>query len=154
MDAYELEKKLSIIFENTDFEIVDLKIIRGKKMIVQVFIDKNKGAVNLRDCENWSDKIGAYIDMNSLIESSYVLEVSSPGVDRIIKKEKDFIRFKGKDVKITLKKPYEGTRVYYSKIVDFKDNIVYFEDGLKFDINEIEEVRLKPDDKELLKGIN
>ncbi len=153
MDIVELEKKLEPLFEESDFEIVDIKIHRAKSLTIQIFIDKLSGSVTIKDCEVWSDKIGSYIDMNSIIEGSYILEVSSPGIDRIIKKPKDFIRFKGKEVKILLKKPYDGTRVYYSKIVDFKDNIVYFEDGLKFNLDEINEVRLNPDDNEILKKI-
>ncbi|HOJ85633.1 MAG TPA: ribosome maturation factor RimP [Elusimicrobiales bacterium] len=154
MDSTELEKKLEPIFKDTGFDIADIKIYRAKSLVVQIFIDKMEGNVTLKDCEEWSDKIVAYIDMNSVITTSYVLEVSSPGVDRIIKKPSDFIRFKGKDVKITLKKPFDGSRVYYSKIVDFKENTAYFEDNLKFSMDEIQEVRLNPDDTELFKKIN
>lgn len=153
MDAKELELKLEPLFENSNYEIVDVRIFRGKKLVVQIFIDKKNGSVTLDDCEKWSEKVGSFIDMNSLIESSYILEISSPGVDRIIKKPADFIRFKGYDVKIKLKRPVDGTKIYYSKIVDFKDNTVFFEDNLSFNMDDIEEVRLNPDDKDLLKKI-
>lgn len=152
MKAEEIEKKLEPLFENTGFEIVDLKIIRGKGFTVQVFIDKDSGNITLKDCEVWSDKIGAFIDMNMIIEGSYTLEVSSPGVDRIIKKPKDFERFKGKDAKIILKKPHDGARVYYAKILGFNEGKALFE-GLEFKMDDIEEVRLNPSDDDILKDL-
>ncbi len=152
MNENDLEKKLEPLFENSGFEIVDLKILRGRGFTVQVFIDKESGGVSLKDCEEWSDKIGSFIDMNSIINGSYTLEVSSPGIDRIIKKPKDFERFKGKDVKIVLKKPFEGTRVYYSKIVGFKDGRAIFE-NIEFDMNDISEIRLNPNDEEIFKDL-
>ncbi|MCX7905511.1 MAG: ribosome maturation factor RimP [Elusimicrobiales bacterium] len=152
MKVEEIEKKLELLFENTDYEIVDVKIIRGKNLILQVFIDRNNGKITLKDCEIWSEKIGAFIDMNSVIAGAYTLEVSSPGVDRIIKKPKDFEKFKGKDVKIVLKKPVEGIRIYYSKIVGFKDNRAIFE-NLEFSMDDIEEIRLNPSDDEILKDL-
>lgn len=145
MNSVELEKQLLPIFENSGFEIVDIKIHRAKDLVVQIFIDKENGNVSIKDCEDWSMKIGSFIDMNAIINGSYILEVSSPGIDRVIKKPSDFERFKGKDVKITLKKPINGTRVYYSKIVGFKDNVAYFE-NLKFSMNDILEIRINPPD--------
>ncbi|MGC8867454.1 MAG: ribosome maturation factor RimP [Elusimicrobiales bacterium] len=152
MNLGELEKKLIPLFENSGFEIVDLRILRGKDITLQIFIDKENGSVTIKDCEEWSDKIGSFIDMNSIIDGSYILEVSSPGIDRIIKKPKDFERFKGKEVKILLKKPFEGTRVYYSRIVGFKDGKAIFE-NLEFNMNDIEEIRLNPDDSEIFKDL-
>lgn len=152
MKAEDIEKRLEELFENSGFEIVDVKILRGKGLTLQIFIDKDNGGVTLKDCEEWSDKIGSFIDMNSIIDGEYVLEVSSPGIDRIIKKPKDFERFKGKDVKITLKKPFDGTRIYYSRIVGFKDGKAIF-DGFEFSMDDIEEVRLNPSDDEILKDL-
>jgi len=151
MNPDDFEKKIEPLFRDTDFEIVDVKIGTGhNKVVVQVFIDKINAPVNLKDCEIWSDKIGSYIDMNNIIEGAYLLEISSPGVDRIIKKEKDFKRFAGHNVKIVLKKPFEGTRIYYSKIIGYENDIVLFEDGLKFNVSDIEEVRLNPNYEDLL----
>jgi ribosome maturation factor RimP len=154
MNAEELEKKLEVLFENSGFEIVDIKIHRGKSTTYQIFIDKENGRVTIKDCEVWSDKIGSFIDMNSLINGSYILEVSSPGIDRVIKKPKDFERFKGKEVKITLKKPFEGTRIYYSKILGYKDGVAIFEDNLSFKMEDIDEIRLHIPDDEILKGLD
>lgn len=153
MNAEEFEKKLVPLTENTGFEIADIKIAgHSGKLLLQVFIDKNEGNVTLSDCEQWTDKIGSYIDMNGIISGGYVLEVSSPGVDRVLKKEKDFIRFKGAEVKITLKKPLNGSRVYYGKIEGFENSQASFSGGLKFSLDELQEVRLNPDYDQLLKN--
>jgi len=150
MDSNAFEGRIESLFTNTDFEIVDVKISRASgKLLIQVFIDKHNGSVNMKDCEVWSDKIGSYVDMNNIIDGAYLLEISSPGVDRIIKKEKDFKRFAGQKVKIVLKKPVEGTKVYYSKIVGYEKDFAIFEDGLKFNIDDIYEVRLNPDYEDL-----
>jgi ribosome maturation factor RimP len=136
MNAEELEKKLEVLFENSGFEIVDIKIHRGKSTTYQIFIDKENGRVTIKDCEVWSDKIGSFIDMNSLINGSYILEVSSPGIDRIIKKPKDF------------------ERIYYSKILGYKDGVAIFEDNLSFKMEDIDEIRLHIPDDEILKGLD
>ncbi|MCX7641487.1 MAG: ribosome maturation factor RimP [Elusimicrobiales bacterium] len=152
MKVEELEKKLEPLFKDSGFEIVDIKLLRGKSLTLQIFIDKDDGRITLKDCELWSDKIAAFIDMNSIIDSSYVLEISSPGIDRIIKKPKDFEKFKGKEVKIMLKRPINGSRIYYSKIVAFKDGNAIFQD-LQFSMDDIEEIRLNPSDDEILKDL-
>jgi ribosome maturation factor RimP len=154
MKAEELEKKLEVLFENSGFEIVDIRICSGRSPVYQVFIDKENGKVTIKDCEIWSDKIGSFIDMNSLITGPYILEVSSPGIDRIIKKPKDFERFKGREVKIVLKKPFDGTRIYYSKIVGYINNTAIFENDLKFSMDDIDEIRLNVSDDEILKELN
>ena len=113
MDTKTIEDKIAHLFDNSGFDIVDIRISAyHNKISLQVFIDKENGDITLADCERWSDIIGSYIDMNSIIDASYNLEVSSPGIDRIIKKEKDFKRFVGRDVKIVLKSPFNGSRVY------------------------------------------
>ena len=154
MNVEDLEKRLEVLFKDSGFEIVDIKVHRGKALTYQIFIDKEEGNVTIKDCEIWSDKIGAFIDMNSLINGSYILEVSSPGIDRIIKKPKDFERFKGKEAKIVLKKPFDGTRIYYAKILGYKDGVAMFEDGLSFNMDDIDEIRLHIPDDEILKGLD
>lgn len=153
MNAEEFEKKLAPLTENTGFEIADIKVAgHSGKLLLQIFIDKEEGSVTLSDCEAWTDKIGSYIDMNGIISGGYVLEVSSPGVDRIIKKEKDFLKFKGMEAKITLKKPFNGSRVYYGKIEGFENGEALFSEGLRFKKEDLQEVRLNPDYEQLLKN--
>ena len=77
--------------------------------MLRLFLDKT-GGITLDDCAYFSDRVGAMLDVGDKIPQSYVLEVSSPGLDRVIKKDKDFERFAGKPVKLCLKLPENGQR--------------------------------------------
>lgn len=153
MNASEFEEKLSPLLSGSGFEIADIKLSgHGGRLMLQIFLEKENGDITLSDCEKWTDKIGSYIDMNSLISGGYVLEISSPGVDRVLRKEKDFLKFRGSDVKITLKTPLDGSRVYYARVEGFENGVVIFSDGLKFALDQLQEVRLNPDYDQLLKN--
>ncbi|HBW22757.1 MAG TPA: hypothetical protein DEF68_05190, partial [Elusimicrobia bacterium] len=155
MQKERIEKETEPLFTENGFELVDLKVLRqGPKFLLQFFIDRVEGGVSLEDCGVMSDKIGSYLDMSGVLEGGYILEVSSPGVDRVLRKEKDFLKFKGEKVKLRLKKPVNNARVYYGDLLDFKDGKVLLSGGLAFDLNEIDEARLNPGDDEILRKHN
>lgn len=85
-------------------ELVDVQYVRERNWILRLFIDK-EGGVDLSDCQRVSEKAGAILDEKDLIPGNYLLEVSSPGVDRVIKKDKDFRRFAGEKVDVKLFAP-------------------------------------------------
>lgn len=90
--------------------MVDLQWRReGHRWILRLYLDK-QGGITLDDCEYFSNRVSAMLDDGGQIEQSYVLEVSSPGLDRVIKKDKDFERFAGKPVKLRLKTALAGQR--------------------------------------------
>jgi ribosome maturation factor RimP len=89
--------------------------------------------------------------MNNVLENGYILEVSSPGVDRVLRKEKDFLKFKASRVKIKLKKPVNNARVYYGELLGFENGAVILSGGLKFNLSDIDEARLHPGDDDILK---
>jgi len=134
------------LLEKEDYELIDLKFGRANnKTLLQVFMDKKGDAdITLDECGDWSSKIGSYFDDSDLVGDSYILEISSPGLDRVIKKEKDFIRFVGRKVKVKLKSPYKGSRVYREGLKGFEDGSVVLSNELKFKIEDIMEVRLEP----------
>lgn len=110
MEAKELEALLSPLIEQEGGELVDMQWRReGHRWMLRLFLDKPSG-LTLDDCEYFSNRVGALLDEKDCIEQSYVLEVSSPGLDRVIKKDKDFARFAGKPVKLKLKLPENGQR--------------------------------------------
>ena len=147
-----IEKETEPLLAENGFELVDLKIMKTSgKLLLQFFIDRPEGGVTLEDCGVMSDKLGSYFDMNNVLEGGYILEISSPGIDRVLKKEKDFLKFKGSKVKIKLKKPVNNARVYYGELLAFENGAVLLDGGLKFGLDDIEEVRLNPDDEEILK---
>ena len=77
-------------------ELVDVEFKKeGKNWVLRVFIDK-EGGVTLEDCQKISRLAGDLIEVEEVIEPAYTMEVSSPGLNRVLKKEKDFIKFSGK----------------------------------------------------------
>ena len=77
-------------------ELVDVEFKKeGKNWVLRVFIDK-EGGVTLEDCQKISRLAGDLIEVEEVIEPTYTMEVSSPGLNRVLKKEKDFINFLGK----------------------------------------------------------
>lgn len=88
------------ILEELALELVDVEFKReGRDWFLRIFIDK-PGGVTLDDCADVSRQLGAVLDVEDAIETSYRLEVSSPGLDRPLKTARDFERFKGSTVKI------------------------------------------------------
>jgi len=145
MDAKHLEGMIAPLLEQEGAELVDLKYAKeGPRWVLRVFADKPNG-ITLDDCAYLSERIGGLIDASGAIERSYVLEVSSPGLDRVLKKEKDFARFAGKSVKLRLKAPENGQRNFQGRLAGYRDGKVAVEiNGTprEFELGLIDEVRL------------
>ena len=91
-------------------EIIDVEIAtEGPRSVIRVFIDRD-GGVRLRDCESFSRKFGAILDVEDTVPGPYSLEVSSPGVNRRLRQPKHFAVCKGRRVRIALSVPVEGSR--------------------------------------------
>ncbi|MFM8440417.1 MAG: ribosome maturation factor RimP [Acidobacteriota bacterium] len=114
MDKLGIEAKASAmvggIAEEKGLELVDLQLIgSAKNLTLRVFIDK-KGGVSIDDCASVSRLLSEQLDADDLIPAAYVLEVSSPGLDRPLKSIGDFEKFKGSPAKIRTHRPIEGQR--------------------------------------------
>jgi ribosome maturation factor RimP len=145
MDAQEIETLIAPLVEQEGGEIVDLQWRReGHRWVLRLFLDK-PGGITLDDCALYSDRVGAFLDEKNAIEQSYVLEISSPGLDRIVKKDKDFERFAGKPVKLRIKIPENGQRRFSGTLKGIQGSSVAVEIGgaLKlFGRSNVDEVRL------------
>ncbi|MBI3552922.1 MAG: ribosome maturation factor RimP [Elusimicrobia bacterium] len=150
MNAAEIEKLVEPLVGQESAELVHLTFAKeGPKWVLRVFLDK-EGGISLDDCAYFSDRIGSLLDTTDAMNRSYVLEVSSPGLDRIIKKEKDFARFSGKTVRLRLKVPEAGQRNFKGVLRGYRDGKVLVEcEGLggkepprEFAHSLIEEVRI------------
>ncbi|MFQ5780639.1 MAG: ribosome maturation factor RimP [Nitrospiria bacterium] len=89
--------------------------------VLRIFIDK-KGGITLDDCEKVSRYLGKALDVEDLIPYRYTLEVSSPGLNRPLKKREDFIRFAGKKVKIKTLTPIGNQKVFVGRLADFSED--------------------------------
>jgi len=139
MDRDSLLEKIGEIVEpvvqSEGFELVDLQFMKGgKQSFLRIFIDK-EGGITLDDCQNISSQIGALLDVEDIIDCHYILEVSSPGLDRPLKKEADFIRCKGKMIRLFLKDPLEKKREFTGEIIDLKDNNLILEEKKMGEMN-------------------
>lgn len=91
------------------YELFDLQYRRqGRHWVLKVVIDKEDGYIGIDDCELVSREIEKELDKEDFIPSSYMLEVSSPGLDRPLRNEKDYKRFVGKLAKFVFNEPVEG----------------------------------------------
>ncbi|MFA5161204.1 MAG: ribosome maturation factor RimP [Elusimicrobiales bacterium] len=117
-----IEQALAPLFDQQNMELVDLHIAgHGAKALLQFFIDRKDGKpVSIGDCGLMSDKISAALEMENLVERAYVIEVSSPGVDRALKKPEHFIRFAGQRVKLILRQPVEK-RAFFTGVIASAD---------------------------------
>lgn len=94
------EKLLMPIMEANGFELVDVEYVKeAGNWYLRAYIDK-PGGITVDDCEVVNRELGDLLDRDDFIDDSYILEVSSPGLGRPLKKERDFIRSKGEEVEI------------------------------------------------------
>lgn len=113
------------IIAGTNLELVDVDYVRERDWYLRVYLDK-PGGVDLDDCQMVSEKLSAILDEKDPIAENYLLEVSSPGLDRVLKKDKDFIRYNGRDVDIQLFKPINGSKQYMGVLQGFSDTTIEF----------------------------
>lgn len=97
-------------------EVVLVEIKGGGRSIVRVYIDQ-AGGVSVDDCERFSKRFSVLLDVEDCIPFSYMLEVSSPGLDRPLVREADFQRFTGKQVKVRTSQPLQGQRNFRGRIL-------------------------------------
>jgi ribosome maturation factor RimP len=109
------------------FELVDVEYLsKHGRWVLRLYVDK-EGGVTIDDCARLSGEIGDLIDVKDVIKHEYVLEISSPGLDRPLKKERDFIWATGKRVKVRMVEPVNGRRNFSGYLKNFEDGTLYVE---------------------------
>ncbi|MGO9402092.1 MAG: ribosome maturation factor RimP [Terriglobales bacterium] len=137
--ALDLDKVREIaerVAGSSDLEVVELEVCgAGKHRMLRVFIDRTGAVpaanrsyaerpdgVTHQDCANFSREFGTIIDVEDAVPGgSYVLEVSSPGLDRKLTKAADFERFRGQRVKLTTREPVNNNRHFEGKLESFEN---------------------------------
>ena len=97
----------------------------GGYWYVRIYVENLNGEITLEECAAISGKIDE--DVDKLIEQRFFLEVSSPGIERPLKKIEDFIRFKGEKIKVSLKHKINDKKSFEGIITECKDNIIFLE---------------------------
>lgn len=112
------------ILEELGYELVDVQYLSSHgRWVLRLRIDKAEG-VTIDDCARVSGEIGDLIDIKEIIPHEYVLEVSSPGLDRPLKKEKHFQEAVGKKVKVITSRMIQGRRTFVGYLSEFKAGVL------------------------------
>jgi ribosome maturation factor RimP len=117
-----VRESLEDVVKEMGFEIFDVKFAKGSRgWVLTIFIDKEDGYISIEDCEVVSKRIDPLLDEMNIIEHSYTLEVSSPGMDRPLRGIKDYIRFKGNLAKFVLKEFFSKRKVIVGYIQEYDE---------------------------------
>jgi ribosome maturation factor RimP len=140
------ENFLLPLMEENNYELVDVEYVKeAGNWYLRAYIDK-EGGITVDDCETISRRLGDWLDEKDFIADSYILEVSSPGLGRPLKKEKDFKRSLGKNVDIKLYKPLNKQKDFTGMLISYDKETVTItqEDGIELVLNrpEIALIRL------------
>jgi len=123
----EVREVVEPILESQGFELVDLEYQRESQgWVLRIYLDR-EGGVSLEDCAGISHEVGAILEVKDLIPSSYILEVSSPGLARPLKKPEDFNKFRNQMVKIKLYEPFDGRKNFKGTLLGLEGDRVRVE---------------------------
>ena len=136
-------------------ELVQVEIVgTPRKPTVRIFIDKPEG-VTIEDCSNVSRRVSAVLDVDDFIPSAYMLEVSSPGLERELYSLKDFEKFAGNLAKVKTTHPINGQKNFRGRITEVKGEEIVFEDKtsgtVRFPYNTVSRANLEIDFEEEFK---
>ena len=132
------------LLDGSGVELVDVEYVKEKDWYLRVFIDKPEG-IDIEDCQSLSEKLEAKLDAEDVMPEPYILEVSSPGLDRVLKKPRDFERERGKDVDVSLYEPMDGEKLLVGKLEGFGEQGLVLEGREPIPKEKIAQVRLHID---------
>ncbi len=140
------EELITPILDRMNFELVDVEYVKeGGTWYLRANIDK-EGGITVNDCEAVAREMNEILDREDFVEDSYVFEVSSPGLGRPLKKEKDYIRSMGKEVEIRTYRAINREKEFYGILSAYDENTVTIktEDGteMTFEKSDIALIRL------------
>ncbi|MGB2579163.1 ribosome maturation factor RimP [Elusimicrobium simillimum] len=146
-DISKIEEVVAKHVSASGFEVVDLIIQnQGSKKLLQFFVDK-EGGINLDDCEKASRLIDSVLEMENIIDGAYILEVSSPGIKRVLKRPEHFKKFIGERAKVMTKAPIENRANFTGVIASADDKQIVLDDGttqFTFKYEDIKKANLDP----------
>jgi ribosome maturation factor RimP len=124
------------------YELVDLEV--SGRGLMRVFMDKPEG-ISVEDCERVSNQLVRLFTVEGVAYER--LEISSPGLDRALKKESDFVRFAGQKAKLKLRTPVNGSKNFVGVIGELKDGILQLDlegSSVSIELSNIDKARIVP----------
>lgn len=133
------------VIDRRNFELVEVEYLKeGGEWYLRIFIDK-EGGVTIDDCQAVSEEVSDLLDAADPIENSYIFEVSSPGIDRPLKNERDYIKAMGKLVEAKLFAPMEGKKLIEGLLSGYtEDTVELDQNGTKLTIDKKQIAIIRP----------
>lgn len=140
--VYDLSKP---VVDRQGFELVDVEYLKeGSDWYLRIYIDKD-GGIAIDDCKSVSEEISDLLDEIDPIDHTYIFEVSSPGIERPLKNERDYIKSLNKEVEVKFYKPFDGKKTLEGLLIGYTDkNVTIDINGKQFDINKEIIALIKP----------
>ncbi|MAW23287.1 MAG: ribosome maturation factor RimP [Cellvibrionales bacterium TMED47] len=144
-----LKQLLQPVVEAMDCELWGLELqMGGKAKLLRIFIDRDEEVgVGVDDCERVSRQASAVLDVEDVIPGEYILEVSSPGMDRPLYELDHYARYLGEEISLRLRFPYEGRRNYKGRLKAIEGDeivVVVTDNEFLFPVEGIEKANLVP----------
>jgi len=134
------------IVQDSDLEVVDVEYVKERDWYLRIYLDK-EGGIEIDDCQRISEALEQILDEKDLLKDAYILEVSSPGLDRVLKKARDFEREQGKDVEVTFYAPVDGKKTWVGTLTgyDREKNAIVLDGEKELLLEKTAQVRLHID---------
>ena len=130
-----------LLVDAPELELVDVECVRERDWYLRIYIDK-EGGIDIEDCQALSERLEEMLDREDFIPDAYILEVSSPGLDRVLRKPRDFEREQGKAVDVTLYAPFEGKKQWTGTLAGYDGEMLTLDDGIRIPLDQISQIRL------------
>lgn len=115
---------------NTGIELIEVEYVKeGSEWYLRLYIDK-VGGVSLDDCQLVSESLNDILDEKDPVKGKYIFEVSSPGIDRPLKTDRDFERYKGVEVELHLYAPIENSKLFIGKLIGRENSEIIIEEDI------------------------
>ncbi len=123
-----LKKIISPLLEEEGFVLVELRLMSSKSgAILRLLADRKEGGINLEDCARLNEKVSSLLDAQDLIEDRYILEVSSPGVDRDLLTKDDFSRCASRKVRVFFNESNDGKMEIEGRVNKVEGDLIFIE---------------------------
>ena len=134
------------IVQDSNLEVVDVEYVKERDWYLRVYLDK-EGGIEIDDCQRISETLEQILDEKDLLTEAYILEVSSPGLDRVLKKARDFEREQGKSVDVTFYAPVDGKKTWVGTLTGYNPgkNAIVLDGEKELPLEKIAQVRLHID---------
>ena len=135
VDLVRVRSLVEPVLNELGYELVDLRFLTDQgRWVLRLFMDK-EGGIQVGDCERVSREVETLLEVESVIGERYSLEVSSPGLDRPLVREADFIRYAGQQASLKTREPIDGRRNYKGLLKGMEGSLIMMEiDGKEFRI--------------------